>query len=336
MGGSNAPAPTPPTETSAASTSTNVSTAIANAYMQNMNEVTPYGTKSFDKTGSESIFDPYTGMTYEVPRFTVSTDLSEQGQGLQSANQVTEMNLANLAADQSGFLGDYMRDPFQYGTGEHEKWALDLYDNVNGQSLSDQQEQMRQTLANQGISAGSDVYAKQMAALTQGQNTARDKFLLDTYQTGMNTALTERNQPINEIIGLMSGSQVQQPTFQTASNVNAMPTTDNAAIIGNYDNALMNQWASQQGAAGSMFSAAGGLFSGLGSLGLTLSDERAKDDKEKIGETEDGLGIYSFRYKGSPKTEIGLMAQEVKKKKPKAVAKTASGLMAVNYEEALK
>jgi hypothetical protein len=28
---------------------------------------------------------------------------------------------------------------------------------------------------------------------------------------------------------------------------------------------------------------------------LILPDERLKDDKEKIGETKDGLGIYSYK-----------------------------------------
>ena len=80
-------------------------------------------------------------------------------------------------------------------------------------------------------------------------------------------------------------------------------------------------------------SALGSAIGGLGGL-FALSDERAKTDKKKIGETKDGLGIYSFKYKGSPKTEIGLMAQEVAKKKPHAVAMGGDGLMRVNYEEA--
>ena len=76
------------------------------------------------------------------------------------------------------------------------------------------------------------------------------------------------------------------------------------------------------------------LIGGLGGL-FALSDERAKEDKKKIGKTKDGLGIYSYRYKGDPETRIGLMAQEVAKKKPGAVATRRDGLMAVDYREAL-
>ncbi|WP_343503581.1 MULTISPECIES: tail fiber domain-containing protein [Roseobacteraceae] len=82
-------------------------------------------------------------------------------------------------------------------------------------------------------------------------------------------------------------------------------------------------------------SVGGGLFQTAANL-FSLSDERAKTDKHKIGETEDGLGLYSFQYKGEDQTQVGLMAQDVKKKKPGAVKTLPNGLMAVNYERALK
>jgi hypothetical protein len=118
------------------------------------------------------------------------------------------------------------------------------------------------------------------------------------------------------------------PNFMTGANVSGAPTTDNASIIGNYDNGKMAAWQANQAATGSMIGGLGGLFA--------LSDERAKTDKDKIGETKDGMGIYSYRYKGTPQKQIGLMAQEVKKKKPQAVRKGADGLLRVDYAEALK
>ena len=44
-----------------------------------------------------------------------------------------------------------------------------------------------------------------------------------------------------------------------------------------------------------------------------LSDKRAKANIKPIGITFDGQPIYKYNYKGSPKTEIGLMAQDVEK-----------------------
>lgn len=72
---------------------------------------------------------------------------------------------------------------------------------------------------------------------------------------------------------------------------------------------------------------------GTALLASTLfSDKRLKEDIKKIGKTDEGLGIYSYRYKGSPSTQIGVMAQEVQKKKPEAVH-NIGGLLAVDYSK---
>jgi hypothetical protein len=78
--------------------------------------------------------------------------------------------------------------------------------------------------------------------------------------------------------------------------------------------------------------ALGGLFGGLGLLGGTgafgssgwlagmgLSDERAKDDIKPIGMLYDETPICSYRYKGDDKPQIGVMAQDVEKRRPDAV-----------------
>lgn len=323
-----APQPTPPKETSAAATGTNISTAIANAFLGNMNETTPDGTRTFSEAGRTSITDPYTGETYEIPRFSVETTLSPEQQRIKAEQDAASLNLSTLAKDQSGFLGDYMAEPFSYDPGEHEGWALDIYDRLGADSKSADQQALASRLANQGIGIGTEAYDRAMGGLYEGQQRARDQFLLDSYKTGFGTAQAQRNQPINEITALLSGGQVSNPMFSTSPMAAQAPTTDNAAIINSYDNQKMNAWMQNQAAMGSAISGLGGLFS--------LSDERAKTDKERIGTTEDGLGLYKFRYKGSPKVEVGLMAQDVKKKKPKAVRTGPDGLMRVNYREALK
>jgi hypothetical protein len=77
----------------------------------------------------------------------------------------------------------------------------------------------------------------------------------------------------------------------------------------------------------------GSWLSGLGSL-MALSDRRAKTDVRKVGALHDGQNVYSFRYKGSPKTEIGLMAQEVERRDPDAV-REIGGMKHVDYGRAL-
>jgi hypothetical protein len=71
-----------------------------------------------------------------------------------------------------------------------------------------------------------------------------------------------------------------------------------------------------------------GTLGSLGMLGMMMSDVRLKTDIQKVGENE-GLNIYSFRYKGQPETHVGYMAQEVLMKKPEAVH-DIGGLLAVD------
>lgn len=77
-----------------------------------------------------------------------------------------------------------------------------------------------------------------------------------------------------------------------------------------------------------------GALTSLGGLGLLgysiLSDIRAKEDIKRVGETDEGLGVYTYRYKGSPVTQMGVMAQEVEQVRPEAVTQVG-GLKAVNY-----
>lgn len=67
---------------------------------------------------------------------------------------------------------------------------------------------------------------------------------------------------------------------------------------------------------------------------MMLSDRRAKTDIAKVGKLHDGQDVYSYRYRGSPRTEIGLMAQEVERRDPGAVVEIG-GLKHVNYGRAL-
>lgn len=67
---------------------------------------------------------------------------------------------------------------------------------------------------------------------------------------------------------------------------------------------------------------------------LTPSDERLKENMEPIGKTFDGQNLYKYNYKGDPRTQIGLSAQEVEKRNPNAVHKTEGGMRMVNYDDA--
>ena len=101
MGKPDAPTPPDPYRTAAAATGTNVATGVANAFLNNVNQVTPQGSLTYAPTDSYSWNDPTTGQTYNIPRFTATQTLSPTGQAIQGQSDATRLNLAAMANQQS-------------------------------------------------------------------------------------------------------------------------------------------------------------------------------------------------------------------------------------------
>lgn len=80
----------------------------------------------------------------------------------------------------------------------------------------------------------------------------------------------------------------------------------------------------------------GGTGSGiLGGVKSFISDRRMKEDIDQVGTLFDGTPVYRFRYLGQPAFQIGLMAQDIEGREPKAVTEI-NGIKAVDYEIATK
>lgn len=319
------PSPPDPQKTAAAQTQSNQSTAISQQLLNMVNQVGPTGSSTYNKTGTTSYFDPSLNKTVQLPQFTQTTAYNPTQQALFDQQNQFDKQFNNIGLQQTTAIGNQLATPFKYDPASHDAWAGDLYGKMTNDSNTQQTNALEQRLAEQGLQAGSAAYDTAMRNNTYGQDKARNDFMLQSYGQGLNTALTERNQPINEITALMGGQQVNQPTFGATPQV-GVNGTDTAGIsnaayqaqLSNYQNTM------------------GGLF-GLGSAavgGWAMSDERLKDDIEKVGETPiEGVNAYIFRYKGSPFMQLGAMAQEVEKKVPSAVKTMPSGFKAVNYNK---
>jgi hypothetical protein len=59
---------------------------------------------------------------------------------------------------------------------------------------------------------------------------------------------------------------------------------------------------------------------------------RVKTDIKRVGETDGGLGVYTFRYKWGGPVQMGVLAQEVEQVTPSAVHEFG-GIKAVDYAE---
>jgi hypothetical protein len=106
--GSSPPPPPNPVDTARASTSTNVGTSIANAFLNNTNQITPEGSLRYDVSGNYTWYDPYTGMNVDIPTFTATQSLSPQGQAIQDQSMAAKYNMAGMAAAQSARLSEHL------------------------------------------------------------------------------------------------------------------------------------------------------------------------------------------------------------------------------------
>jgi len=326
MGKPSAPKPADPVKTASAQTGSNVSTAVANSYLNNVNQVTPDGSLTYTTSGYKDVYDPVGKKTYKIPITTATQTLSAGQQALKAESDQTQMNLATLGKNQSARLDGLLSKPVNLNNDAIENRLMDLGRRRLDPMMQRNREALDQKLANQGIGLGSRAYEQAVGMQGQQENDAYNSLLLQGRQQSISEIMQERNQPLNEISALLSGSQIQNPNFVNANNY-GIPTTDFAGIQANYDNGMMNRYNSQMGA---WQSGVGGLL-GLGAN--LLSDKRAKDDVKRVGKTNDGTPIYTYKYKTGGPTQMGVMAQELKKKKPGAVKKTASGLLAVDYSK---
>jgi hypothetical protein len=325
---SSPPSPPDPKQTSAAQTGTSVSTAIANAMMGNVNQNTPDGSLNYSQSGTYKFTDPYTKQTYEIPTFTATQTLSPIAQATKDQTSQAQLNLGKIANNQSAFLNDYLGKPVDLNTATEDK--IDQLGRARlDPQFAQQEEALRTSLINRGIREGSPAYTAAMNQFDQGKNDAYNNLYLNGRAQGAQEALAQRNQPINEITALLSGSQVSQPNFVNP-NMPTIPTTDNAGIINQNYNQQLQNWQASNSMTNSIL---GGLF-GLGSS-LIMSDRRVKDDIREVGKTNDGQPIYTYRYKGSPMLHMGLMAQDVEQRDPEAVV-DVGGVKMVDYDKALE
>jgi hypothetical protein len=142
-------------------------------------------------------------------------------------------------------------------------------------------------------------------------------------QSQLQEMLAMRNQPINEISALMSGSQVTVPQFAGYQGQGINP-----ANIGQYINNAYNQQSQQAaGFNNGLFNLAGAGLSAWGA-----SDRRLKKDIKPIRASLAGVPLYLFRYRFNPGViQVGVMADEARVLHPNVVA-VINGFDHVDYD----
>lgn len=342
-----------PYATAAAQQKAEVGAAGASSIMNNPNIVNPYGSQTYSIAGWEQVPDAR-GKMISVPRYTQTQTLSPDQQRLLGLETQSQYNMGQTAVEQSAKMrqhlgtaastaglrgwGQTRQDQAPTDRAGVQNAMMQLY--TRGAAGKNAAEQAQ--LAARGMNAGSSQYgatakrqgdeftdAALKAYLGSGDEARASQEAYNAAggqqdaqrQAQLQEMLAMRNQPINEISALMSGSQVNVPQFAGYQGQGINP-----ANIGQYINNAYNQQAQQAGAFNQ------GLFN-LAGAGLTAwSDRRLKRGIKPINARLAGVPLYRFRYVFDPAVEqVGVMADEVRVLHPEAVS-TLNGFDRVDYD----
>lgn len=225
---SSPPPPPDPAATAAAAAQSNKETAIAQTKLNSTNQVTPYGNLTYTQGAKDD-----TG----VPQWTATQTFSPTEQRLYDLGSATKTNIGQIGVDQSQRIGQLLGTPVDLSPQAVGGYLTDL-GMKRLQPQLDRNWQARETaLMNRGIMPGSENYTQEQDANNRSQNDAYNQLILSGQQQGVGNILAQRNQPINEITALMSGSQVSNPSYVNTPQSSVAPVD----VGGIYNNAYANQ-----------------------------------------------------------------------------------------------
>ena len=316
----------------------NVNAARIATAANRVNQVTPYGSLKYDITGS----DPYGNPTY-----TATQSLSPAQQQILDYQNQASIGLGRLAGQGLGYVENMLASPFDTSklpsTGFNPSQSYqDAYMQRLAPQMAQSEERLEQQLANQGIQLGSEAYDRAIRNFNQKQNDLLLGATTQGFDVGNRARAAafgelayQRNEPINTLSAVRTGSQVQGPQFVNSFN---QATTAGPDILGASQmgyNAQMGDFNAKQAAQANLNQ---GLYS-LAGAGIMRSDIRTKENIKAIGVMNNGLTLYSFEYKNEWKDDmyagdgihVGVMAQEVEQVFPYAVKTLDDGYKVVDY-----
>lgn len=255
--GKQAPKAPDPYKTAATQTASNISTAQAQQMMNMVNQSGPWGSTNYAQTGSTQFTDAF-GKTHTIPTYTQTTTYNPAQQAIFDKTTEAQTNLSDLAVQQSDFMKDYLAKPFEFNNQDAADWAYDLASSRILPQQAQDKEALRSQLINSGLRPGTAAYDREMTRIGQNQGDQLNQLALQGRGQAFSEAMSTRNQPINEISALLSGSQIQSPTSGYVGTPGTQVAgTDYAGLVNQKYQADMQRYQSQMG----------GLFGLAGALG---------------------------------------------------------------------
>jgi hypothetical protein len=285
-GSADAPSVPDPRVTAQAQGTANVNTAAASSALNNVNTVTPYGSTTYDTTGSYTTPDGQV-----VPRYTQTTALNPLAQAILTGQQTVAGNLIPGAEQLSGAASAAFTNPLDFNTPQSDilnssptqisdRAADAAYAKQKGfldPQWDQQSRQLEDQLSRQGIPVGSEAYQNAMKAFNTSKTQAYDaastgaiangtsaasnlfNMALAGQQQNLSQQQLAQNNPLDILQKIFSSSpsSPQQPINQPGS-IPVAPT-DVIGATNASTNAAMNQYQTNIGQQNSMFGGLAGL-----------------------------------------------------------------------------
>ena len=241
----------------------NLDAARAGAAANRVDQVTPYGSLNYTHN---TVYNP-DGSVNPDAGWQANYNLSPTGQKLLDSSNNSALGLADLQQGALNNTQNSLNKPFDYSSvGDVQNAAQGAITSRLDPMWDQRQKQNDAALANQGIMPGSEAYSNSQRDFNQGRNDAYQQAVLAGIQTMPQTyqlASSLRSQPLNELNAIRSGSQVQNPTFQS--------TPQQATTSGpNYLGALQAQYGANLNSTNASNAANSGMMGGLFGLGGSL------------------------------------------------------------------
>jgi hypothetical protein len=245
-----------PYSTAAAQTASNKETAITQSNLNMIDQYTPEGSLTYNPTG---------GLWNDgTPRMAVTQRLSPENEALRRQENEFDRKFNQIGLNQTDKVGEILGKPLDLSNEATEARLMELGSKRLDPRFAEESQKLEQDLMNRGIRPGSAAYDTMRRQFTEGKNDAYNQLLLGGRSQAVQEALTERNQPLNEITALLNGQQISLPQYQQTPQTN-LAGTDIGGMI--YDSANMANQSAQAryNAKNQNYQAGmGGLF-GLGS-----------------------------------------------------------------------
>jgi hypothetical protein len=264
----------------------------------------------------ENVYYPLENQYAGVAANYATPNFQQQQAGAAEADVGSQYDAARSSSLQQ--LESYGIDPSQTRYG-----ALDLGSRITQAAAT----------AGAGTAARTSTYNTGIGLLSDVVNVGRGypSSIVSTLGAGTSSGSSGVNAGLNtsSTYGSLMGTPTQWSSLAQSGENSAANTLNTA-----FSNELSSFNASNQ-ASSSTFGGIGSLIGGLGTAALLkYSDERLKEDIHRVGETNSGIPVVTFRYKHDPTrvVQMGVLAQDVEKKIPEAVHRTKGGIRLVDYE----